>query len=73
MRTRSLECIWMESEVSGTTITIDRDQRAGLYDLVRNHLGSIEDDAGSRPDGTARRLHSGLFPSRRRTAFSFPG
>ena len=26
-----------------TTITIDRDQRAGLYELVRNHLGSIED------------------------------
>jgi hypothetical protein len=26
-----------------TTITIDRDQRGGLYELVRNHLGSIED------------------------------
>jgi hypothetical protein len=26
-----------------TTITIDRDQRDGLYELVRNHLGSIED------------------------------
>lgn len=26
-----------------TTVTIDRDQRAGLYELVRNHLGSIED------------------------------
>lgn len=26
-----------------TTITIDRDQRAGLYELIRNHLGSIED------------------------------
>lgn len=26
-----------------TTITIDRDQREGLYELVRNHLGSIED------------------------------
>ena len=25
------------------TITIDRDQRDGLYELVRNHLGSIED------------------------------
>jgi hypothetical protein len=24
-------------------ITIDRDQRDGLYELVRNHLGSIED------------------------------
>jgi hypothetical protein len=26
-----------------TTITIDRAQRGGLYELVRNHLGSIED------------------------------
>lgn len=26
-----------------TTITIDRNQRGGLYELVRNHLGSIED------------------------------
>jgi hypothetical protein len=26
-----------------TTISIDRDQRGGLYELVRNHLGSIED------------------------------
>ncbi|MBK5218693.1 MAG: hypothetical protein JJE35_02730 [Thermoleophilia bacterium] len=26
-----------------TTITIARDQRDGLYELVRNHLGSIED------------------------------
>ncbi len=26
-----------------STITIDRDQRNGLYELVRNHLGSIED------------------------------
>ncbi|HSS04489.1 MAG TPA: hypothetical protein VLK89_04790 [Solirubrobacterales bacterium] len=26
-----------------TTITIDRDQRDGLYELIRNHLGSIED------------------------------
>lgn len=25
------------------TTTIDRDQREGLYELVRNHLGSIED------------------------------
>lgn len=24
-------------------LTIDRDQRDGLYELVRNHLGSIED------------------------------
>jgi hypothetical protein len=29
--------------VPETTITIYRDQRAGLYELVRNHLGSIED------------------------------
>jgi len=26
-----------------TITTIDRDQRAGLYELIRNHLGSIED------------------------------
>ncbi len=26
-----------------TTTTIDRDQRDGLYELIRNHLGSIED------------------------------
>jgi hypothetical protein len=26
-----------------TTIIIDRDQRGGLYKLVRNHLSSIED------------------------------
>lgn len=26
-----------------TTTTINRDQRDGLYELVRNHLGSIED------------------------------
>ena len=27
----------------GTTITIYRGQREGLYELVRNHLGGIED------------------------------
>ena len=32
-----------EGRVPGTTITIDRDQREGLYELVRNHLGSVED------------------------------
>lgn len=29
--------------MSAITTTIDRDQREGLYELVRNHLGSIED------------------------------
>jgi hypothetical protein len=29
--------------VPGTVTTIDRDQREGLYELVRNHLGGIED------------------------------
>jgi hypothetical protein len=29
--------------VPAITTTIDRDQREGLYELVRNHLGSIED------------------------------
>lgn len=32
-----------EGAVPGTTITINRDQRNGLYELVRNHLGSIGD------------------------------
>lgn len=27
----------------GTVTTIDRDQREGLYELVRNHLGAVED------------------------------
>ena len=27
----------------GTTTTIDREQRDGLYELVRNHLGGIGD------------------------------
>lgn len=26
-----------------TTITIDREQRDGLYELIRNHLGSVGD------------------------------
>jgi hypothetical protein len=29
--------------VPATTITIDRQQRDGLYELVRNHLGSVGD------------------------------
>jgi len=29
--------------VPGTTTTIDKDQRDGLYELVRNHLGGIGD------------------------------
>jgi hypothetical protein len=29
--------------VPESTITIRRDQREGLYELIRNHLGSIED------------------------------
>jgi hypothetical protein len=29
--------------VPGTTTTIDREQRDGLYELVRNHLGGIGD------------------------------
>lgn len=43
-----------------TTITIDRDQREGLYELVHNHLYSIEDFwitfARSRDYATAERL-----------------
>jgi hypothetical protein len=29
--------------VPAITTTIDRDQRDGLYELIRNHLGGIED------------------------------
>jgi len=29
--------------VPDTTITIDRHQREGLYELIRNHLGSVGD------------------------------
>jgi hypothetical protein len=43
-----------------TTATIDRDQRDGLYELVRNHLGSVGDlwDAFERDKdfATAERL-----------------
>jgi len=43
-----------------STITIDRDQRVGLYELVRNHLGSVGDlwDALERDNdfATAERL-----------------
>ncbi len=43
-----------------STITIDRDQRNGLYELVRNHLGSVGDlwDALERDEdfATAERL-----------------
>jgi hypothetical protein len=46
--------------VPATTITIDSDQRDGLYELVRNHLGSVGDlfDALERDEDftTAERL-----------------
>lgn len=32
-----------EGAMPRSTITIDRNQRDGLYELVRNHLGSIGD------------------------------
>jgi len=32
-----------EGSVPGTTTTIDKEQRDGLYELVRNHLGGIGD------------------------------
>jgi len=45
-----------------TTTTIDRDQRDGLYELVRNHLGSIEDFwiALERTRDFAKAEHLGL-------------
>jgi hypothetical protein len=46
--------------VPATTITINREQRDGLYELVRNHLGSVSDlfDAleHERDFGKAERL-----------------
>jgi hypothetical protein len=43
-----------------STVTINRDQRAGVYELVRNHLYSIEDLwialGRSRDYDTAKRL-----------------
>jgi hypothetical protein len=49
--------------VPATVTTIDRDQREGLYELVRNHLYSIEDFwiafARSRGPITAGFRHSG--------------
>jgi hypothetical protein len=46
--------------VPNTTITINREQRDGLYELVRNHLGSVGDlwDALERDKdfATAERL-----------------
>jgi len=46
--------------VPGTTITINSEQRDGLYELVRNHLGSVGDlfDALERDKdfATAERL-----------------
>ena len=32
-----------EEEQMPTTATIDRDQRDGIYEVVRNHLGAIGD------------------------------
>jgi len=32
-----------EGAMPSTTAKIDRDQRAGLYELVRNHLGAVGD------------------------------
>ncbi len=45
-----------------STITIDRDQRDGLYELVRNHLGSVGDlwDALERDKDSAMAERLGL-------------
>lgn len=45
-----------------TTITIDREQRDGLYELVRNHLGSVGDlwDALEREGDFAKAERLGL-------------
>lgn len=45
-----------------TTITINREQRDGLYELVRNHLGSVGDlfDALERDKDFAKAARLGL-------------
>ena len=45
-----------------TTITINREQRDGLYELVRNHLGSVGDlwDALERDEDFAKAARLGL-------------
>lgn len=45
-----------------TTITINRDQRNGLYELVRNHIGSVGDlwDALEREEDFAKAEQLGL-------------
>jgi hypothetical protein len=51
-----------ESVVPGTTITIDSHQRDGLYELVRNHLGSVGElfDALERDRDFAKAERLGL-------------
>jgi hypothetical protein len=48
--------------VPATTITINREQRDGLYELVRNHLGSVGDlfDALERDKDFATAARLGL-------------
>jgi hypothetical protein len=48
--------------VPGTTITIDSEQRDGLYELVRNHIGSVGDlfDALEREKDFAKAEQLGL-------------
>jgi hypothetical protein len=48
--------------VPATTITINREQRDGLYELVRNHLGSVGDlfDALEREKDFERAERLGL-------------
>jgi len=50
--------------VPGTVTTIDRDQRKGLYELVHNHLYSIEAyraATGGWPNAAARGIEN--FPA----------
>jgi len=48
--------------VPETTITINREQRDGLYELIRNHLGSVGDlwDALERDKDFAKAARLGL-------------
>jgi hypothetical protein len=48
--------------VPGTTIKINSEQRGGLYELVRNHIGSVGDlwDALEREEDFAKAEQLGL-------------
>ena len=52
----------VERPAPGTTIKISSEQRGGLYELVRNHIGSVSDlwDALEREEDFAKAEQLGL-------------